>query len=345
MSNEQLPAPGKSTRRRVLLRAIFLAITGISLYAVAPALIDVLKAGPEVIEIEPWWLVSMLLLEAGAFFCLWRVQRIALRAPHLWPVATSHLSGNAFGRIVPGGAATAGALQYRMLTDAGIPRAAAVSGLTAASLLFTGMLLALPVLALPAVLAGEPIDANLARAAWAGLFATAVMGGGGAVLLSLDGPLEWVGRTLQRIRNAVRRRHEPIHDLPERLVKERNLIRSVLGDRWKAALLATSGRWAFDYIALVAAVAAVGHVPLLYGVLLAYCVAQILSGLPFTPGGLGFVEAGLTGTLVLAGVDAADAVVATLAYRLVSYWLPLPAGLAAYFLHRRRYGSEPVLTG
>ena len=235
-----------------------------------------------------------------------------------------------------------------MLTDAGIPRATVVSGLTAATLLLTGMIFALPVLALPAVLAGEPIDANLARAAWAGLFATVVMGIGGAVLLARDGPLEWVGRTVQRARNAVRRRRRrrtpPIYDLPERLVRERNMIRSVLGDRWKDALLATSGRWAFDYIALVAAVAAVGHVPLLYGVLLAYCVAQILAGLPFTPGGLGFVEAGLTGTLVLRGVNAADAVVATLAYRLVSYWLPLPAGLVAWIVHRRRYGtSAPAL--
>ena len=79
-----------------------------------------LKAGPEVIKIKPWWLVSMLVLEAGSFVCLWAVQEIALRAPHVWPVATSQLAGNAFGRIVPGGAATAGALQYRMLTEAGI---------------------------------------------------------------------------------------------------------------------------------------------------------------------------------------------------------------------------------
>jgi uncharacterized membrane protein YbhN (UPF0104 family) len=330
----------------VLRRAIVLAITGVSLYAVAPSLVSVLKAGPDVVKIEPWWLVSMLLLEAGSFVCLWRVQQIALRAPQMSPVATSQLAGNAFGRIIPGGAATAGALQYRMLTDAGVPRATAVSGLTAAGLLLTGMLLALPVLALPAVLAGEPINPNLARAAWAGLFATAVMGAGGAVLLNRDGPLDWVGRTVQRIRNTVLRRRPPVCDLPERLLKERNGIRTVLGDRWKDALLATSGRYALDYIALVAAVAAVGHVPLLYGVLLAYCVAQILSWLPFTPGGLGFVEAGLTGTLVLAGVDAADAVIATLAYRLVSYWLPLPAGLIAWFVHRRRYGSgEPALTG
>jgi hypothetical protein len=54
---------------------------------------------------------------------------------------------------------------------------------------------------------------------------------------------------------------------------------------------------------------------------------------------LGFVEAGLTGTLALAGVPAGEAVVATLAYRLVSFWLPIPAGGVAAILHRRYYGS------
>jgi uncharacterized membrane protein YbhN (UPF0104 family) len=46
-----------------------------------------------------------------------------------------------------------------------------------------------------------------------------------------------------------------------------------------------------------------------------------------TRGGLGFVEAGLTAMLALAGVSAGDAVLATFAYRLFSYWLPLPFGL------------------
>ena len=39
-----------------------------------------------------------------------------------------------------------------------------------------------------------------------------------------------------------------------------------------------------------------------------------------------------------AGINGADALLATLAYRVVSYWLPLPAGLAASILFRRRYG-------
>ena len=71
--------------------------------------------------------------------------------------------------------------------------------------------------------------------------------------------------------------------------------------------------------------------------LLAFFAAQLLGTLPLTPGGLGFVEAGLTGTLALAGVGASKAVLATLAYRLVSFWLPIPAGGVAALVHRRRY--------
>jgi hypothetical protein len=44
--------------------------------------------------------------------------------------------------------------------------------------------------------------------------------------------------------------------------------------------------------------------------------------------------------LTLAGVSAGDAVLATFAYRLFSYWLPLPAGLAAYVIHQRRSGRS-----
>ena len=72
-------------------------------------------------------------------------------------------------------------------------------------------------------------------------------------------------------------------------------------------------------------------------VLLAYVAAAALAMIPFTPGGLGFVEAGLTGVLTLAGVSPDHAVVATLLYRLFSYWLPLPAGVVASVLFSRRH--------
>jgi uncharacterized protein (TIRG00374 family) len=95
-----------------------------------------------------------------------------------------------------------------------------------------------------------------------------------------------------------------------------------------------------DYLTLLAALYAVGANPRASLVLLAFFAAQLLGTLPLTPGGLGFVEAGLTGTLALAGVGASAAVVATLAYRLVSFWLPIPAGGIAAIVHQRKYGDS-----
>ena len=132
-------------------------------------------------------------------------------------------------------------------------------------------------------------------------------------------------------------------DLPARLVVQRDEIRDALGDTWWEALLFSLGNWLFDYLALLAAITAVGSRPRPTLVLLAYSASMVLAMIPITPGGLGFVEAGLTGLLALAGVSAGDAVLAVLAYRLVSFWLPLPAGGVAAYLHRRRYrGREAI---
>ena len=114
----------------------------------------------------------------------------------------------------------------------------------------------------------------------------------------------------------------------------------MLGERWREALLATACRLGFDFLALFAALAAVGGLPRPSLALLAYTAASLLAMVPITPGGLGLVEAGLTGTLALAGVRPAQAVLATLLYRLASYWIPILAGPVAYGLFRRRYHAE-----
>ncbi|MDX6702902.1 MAG: putative heme transporter, partial [Baekduia sp.] len=126
------------------------------------------------------------------------------------------------------------------------------------------------------------------------------------------------------------------------LVQQRDAVVERLGDRLLYAAGAAVGRWLFDLLALVTAVTAVGAHPRFSLVLLAYVAAQLLAQIPLTPGGIGVVEAGLTATLVLAGVGGGDAAVATLAYRLVSYWLMLPAGLVAWLLHRRRRALAAV---
>lgn len=61
----------------------------------------------------------------------------------------------------------------------------------------------------------------------------------------------------------------------------------------------------------------------------AFGAGQLAGGLPGTPGGLGFAEAGLVGALAAFGFDAQLTLGPVLVYRVVSYWIPLVGGLAA----------------
>jgi uncharacterized protein (TIRG00374 family) len=331
------------SRRAILRTLVWLGITAVSLYLVAPALLNTLSSWRDLEKIAPIWLLAMAGLQAGAVVSLWAVQRIALHTRDWYAVATSQLAGNGIAKVAPGGGAVGAALQYRMLVQSGVVGARAVAGLTASNLLMLGVVLALPVLAIPAIARGG-VDRSLVEATVIGLAVFVALFVIGALLLALDGPLTWAARVIQRVRNRLRRSAEPLHGLPARLLRERDRIVSTVGRQWKAALVAGIGRWGFDFGTLLAALAAVGSTPRPAIVLLAFCTAQLLAQIPFTPGGLGFVEAGLTATLALAGVAPGEAVLATFAYRLFTFWLPLPLGLVGGVLHRRRYAGSAAAT-
>jgi uncharacterized protein (TIRG00374 family) len=317
-------------------RAAALAITALVLYGVAPAVAEVLGAWPKVADLKPWWLAGMLLAEAASCWCLWELQALSIGTRDTVAVATSQLAGGALGRVIPGGAATAAAAQYNMLNAADVPRGAIATGLAAGTVLQIAGLCVLPVLTLPAIVFGLGVPTTLLEAAILGLGLFVLMLGVGLGVARSDKSLRRVGRVAIWVscRLPGDRALEP--SFPDRLVVQRDEVAERLGDRLLYACGAAVGRWLLDLLALVMAIRAVGADPRLSLVLLAYVAAQLLAQIPITPGGIGVVEAGLTATLALAGVHGGDAAVATLAYRLVSYWLMLPAGLVAWLVHRRR---------
>ena len=342
-ATDQVQVTVESRRAAIVLRALLLVATVVALYVLWPSLLTVFETWPELLDLNPVWFLAMLVLEALSFGCIWGLQRIALRTSRWFGVATAQLASNAFSRVVPGGAAAGGALQWRMLTDSGADGAQVATGLTAASLISAGTLFMLPLLTLPAALLGQPVPGGLAQAAWLGGAVFAIGFLVGFLLITNDDALRSVGGGVQRLRNRLARGTQVVTDLPDRLVVQRDAIVSRLGGDWWKALLFALGNWLFDYLALLAAITAVGAKPRPTLVLLAYSAAMVLSMIPITPGGLGFVEAGLTGLLALAGVSAGDAVLAVLAYRLVSFWLPLPAGGVAALLHRMRYRGRVAI--
>jgi uncharacterized protein (TIRG00374 family) len=328
---------GARLGRRLAPRALLLVVSLISLYLLLPSLLEVFTSWRELFNLAPEWVAVALGVEVLAFAAIWELQRIAVQAPSRLSVALSQLSGNALGRIIPGGMAAAGALQYRMLLRTGLPGGRIATGLTGASVLLFGTMLALPLLSLPAILGGTEVARGLTQAAALGAALFGLILAAGVAVFVSDRPLLLAGRLVEVAVNRTVRRSRPLTGLAERLLYERDALRRAFGRRWELALLASAGRWLFDYLALIACLRAVGAEPTPSLVLLAYVAASLLATIPLTPGGLGFVEAGLTAMLALAGVGAASAAVATLAYRLISFWLPIPAGGIAFVVFQRRY--------
>ncbi|MGZ4289342.1 MAG: lysylphosphatidylglycerol synthase transmembrane domain-containing protein [Gaiellaceae bacterium] len=341
MGDDQQPEATSTTRRplRYGKRAVLLLVAGASLYLLLPSLLAVFGSWRSLEHLDWPFAVLVLVAEVASYVWLWQLDRIALHTKAWFSVATAQLSGNLAGRIFPGGGATAAATSASMLHDAGVETGDAAAAFGASTALQLATTAALPLLALPAILGGAPVNHSLAAAAYlgAGLFVLLLIGG--AAVMTTDRPLELAGNAIEWFLNHTIRRKSRVSGVAHELLDARDFIRSTLGARWKGAMLAAAGNTVFDYLALLAALRAVGAEPQPSLVLLAYVSAELLALLPLTPGGLGFVEAGLVGTLTLAGVTAHDALAATLLYRIASYWLPLPAGAVAYVLFRRRYGA------
>jgi uncharacterized protein (TIRG00374 family) len=329
--------------RTIAKRTAVVVVAGVTLYLVYPSLTGVFASWPQLSSLEPIWLSVAVIAQIAHFTCTISLQRIALRTKAWFSVTTAQLTGNAISLIVPGGNAVGAVTQFRMLAAAGHDTSTAVVGLTAFSLLGIGGLLALPIFALPAIIIGAPVDRGLVHAALLGVVAFLLFAGFGALIMTTDRPLRLAGRVVQRVRNRVKRQGPPVVGLDDVLIAERDQILRVLGQRWRGALLLLSGRLAFDFLTLLATIRATGDRPNPSLVLLAYAVARILALIPLTPGGLGIVEGGLSAMLILAGIPAGEAVLSTLGYRIISYWLPIMVGPFAYLAFRIRYGSPAPL--
>jgi uncharacterized membrane protein YbhN (UPF0104 family) len=99
-------------------------------------------------------------------------------------------------------------------------------------------------------------------------------------------------------------------------------------------LLGALAWWGFDIAVLWAMFNAFGSAPAFTVIWMAYFIGTLGNLLPL-PGGLGGVEGGMIGALAAFGVDFNLAVLAVLAYRAISFWLPTLPGIVAYFQLRR----------
>ena len=366
-------------------RSLVLLMTGVGLYVVAPSVLEMLGAWPELDVVRPRWFVVLGVLQLASFASLWWLTRMALAAPRhrkvrnpqdlaaspdgsragragatpashaatdradpgeahspRWiDVATAQLAGVAASRVMPGGAASGGVVQARLLIQSGWAAPAVARALAAVGLLSTGVLLSLPILTVPALVIGPPPARQLQLGLVVSLVLAVLIVGLGVAMLKWTSFVSFVGRMAGHVLSRVRRT-VTADRAAEVLVAQRDRVAEVFDLRWLRALGAAAANRMLEYGALVSATHAVGVEARPSEVLLAYVVSMALAMVPITPGGVGFVETGLTALLVLVGASADQAVLATLLYRLVSFWLPIPVGALAWAGWSIRRRAQPA---
>jgi putative heme transporter len=62
-----------------------------------------------------------------------------------------------------------------------------------------------------------------------------------------------------------------------------------------------------------------------------FFLGMVANLIPFAPGGVGAVDAGMIGAFVLFGLPSTEVFAAVLAYRVIAFWLPIPPGIIAFF--------------
>lgn len=131
----------------------------------------------------------------------------------------------------------------------------------------------------------------------------------------------WIVRSFVTIENKVR---IGLDDSIAGVIFVRHLLSHPL--RYMGGTIGYPIYWAGDMLTLYASVRAFGGSPNAIALILAYATSFVISALPLPAGGAGGIEATITMALHTIGIPLASALLAVLAYRLITFWLPvLPA--------------------
>ena len=307
-----------------------------------PVLVQVYRRVPEVTTLGSGWLVAVSVMSFLHFLAAWMLYRVVLRTPGWFDIATSQLASNAASHVAPAGSAVGAGLQMRMLTIAGYPasQAATALGVTTALGTVAGYII-LPLIVLLASVLGSAVEPRLIGAMWSGAAVLTVLLIVMVIFVVRDAPWRWIARVVTSVQHRLRRPGDA-NELGDRLIEERDLMRGALRERAGFVVLLVLAQPLADYVVLYLAMRAVGADVNPAAVLAAFIVSNLAGLIPLTPGGLGFVEAGLAGVLIVAGAARPQAHLAVVTYRLAATWVPCIAGAIALAMFHQRHRHRPA---
>lgn len=335
-------------RRRIATLVVGFILVVVAIYVLIPNLVGLENALRRFEQAVWYWLVVAFLFTVAGFGSYVALFRGVLGGTRAEPVrdrlnfTASYqvtMAGFAASRIFSAGGAGGIALTYWALRRAGMPRRRAACRMVAflallytvylGSLVLFGVLLRTGVLPGPAPLGGTIVPAGIA----------------GTVLV-LIGLIALIPNDVERrLRNLSRGyRRTRVARLAARLAAGPATVATGVRTaidyvrrprRGGLAVAGAVGYWAANIATLWASFEAFGgDVP--FAVLIqGFFVGMAANLIPSPAGGVGAVDAGMIAAFLLFNVPAAIVFPAVLTYRVMSFWLPIPPGIVAYFQLRR----------
>lgn len=303
---------------------------------------ELAAAWRQVSSASPGWVVLAVGAESLSLLAFAWLQHRVLRLsgtvlplPGLFALA---LANDAIANTVPGEPAVSSAYRYRYYRRRGASAASSGWAIFATLIaLAIGMSLVL-LLGVTVALAGSTSIAGTGVT----IVGLVIVIGAGAVLVRRDLVLRLAAAAVRGLRRVT---GFPRGSLAARVEGTLARMREIPLSRQSTAgiVMIAAAVWCADFLCLVCSFRAVHSGVPWHGVLLAYGVAQVVGSLPVVPGGLGLIEGSLAVVLVAYGASRIPAVSAVLAFRIVSFWLPIAAGwtsVAFIGRHLRRHGRD-----
>ncbi len=290
----------------------------------------------------PWIVALMIACVVNILVYVWPFL-VAIPGLRYWPGFMVRQTSYAISNGIPavGGAIGLG-VQYSMLESYDIGSAPAAAGIAINSVWNLIATLALPVLAVLLLVATGQSESQYVLAATIGVAAIVIGGIALKLILRSDAEAPRIGDVTERITNAVLRvihKHLDLH-LGDALVRFRGSTVDVIRARW-AMLTVSNFAMQFTsfmilFIALRGVEAGEPNPTTFAQAFAAFALGRLGSFIPVTPGGLGTVDAAITGILTAFGANSSDALAADLVWRALTYVPQMVIGVITFLIWRRR---------
>ena len=322
-----LPHVVKPLRRGVVILIVLLIIE----YLVVPELVGASRDLYLLGQVNAAWLVAGLVLEGLSLFCYGLLTQAVLPPgsvnPGLSRLFRIDLAAAAVAHVIPAGTLGSAGIGYRLFTAEGI------RGKDAAVMMATKGLGSTVVLN---VLLWLSLVVSIPLAGFHPIYVTVAVTGA-VVLLAIAALAFGITRRSQRASRILCVIGDRIPGLTgdrlEQAIRDAgNSLSALARDRRTLVMSLTwaSLNWLLDAASLWCFVAAFGRFVNPIELFAAYGIANVAGVLPVTPAGLGVVDSVAPLLLVSFGVTRSVATLGVLGWRLVNFWLPIPAGAAAY---------------